>query len=156
RKFKHEALRSLVIESGGLSGSVVRAVGGSQLPNLEHLELWLGSDGYGGSVKVKDLAPILSGENFPRLKSLALRDSEIAHEVASALADAPILPRLEVLDLSLGVLGDEGVVALLSGGRLGGLKKLDIHHHYVTDEALDGLKALGIELDASDRQDESR
>lgn len=150
---RHEALKALVIESGGLSGDVVRSVAASDLPNLEHLELWLGVEDYGGDATVEDLAPILSGAAFPRLKSLGLRDCEFADALAAALADAPVLRRIETLDLSLGTLGDDGVVALLAGGHLAGLRKLDIHHHYVSDEVLDGLKALGIELDAGDRQD---
>ncbi|MFN8512833.1 MAG: hypothetical protein U0841_09650 [Chloroflexia bacterium] len=33
------------------------------------------------------------------------------------------------------------------------LRKLDIHHHYCSDEAVAQLEALGIELDASDPQE---
>ncbi len=149
----HDSLRVLVIESGGLDGEVVRTVAAAQLPNLEHLELWLGDEYYGGGATVADLAPILSGEVFPKLKYLGLRDFDGADVLAVALADAPVLRRIEVLDLSLGTLGDEGVVALLQGGALSSLKRLDIHHHYVSDEVLDGLKALGIELNADDQQD---
>jgi hypothetical protein len=150
---RHERLRSLILESGGLPGRVVRAVGAADLPNLEHLELWLGSDNYGGDATVADLAPILEGKVFPRLKYLGLRDCERADEVAAALAGAPIVRRIEVLDLSLGNLADEGAVALLNGGQLSGLRRLDIHHHYVSDEVLDGLTALGIELNTEDRQE---
>lgn len=150
---RHEAMKALVIESGGLPGEVVRAVAALDLPNLEHLELWLGDSNYGGDATVEDLSPILSGAAFPRLKYLGLRDCEFADALAAALADAPVLRRLETLDLSLGTLGDEGVVALLSGGNLAGLRKLDIHHHFASDEAIDGLKALGIELDAGERQE---
>jgi hypothetical protein len=147
---RHEGLRSLIIESGGLPGEVVRQVAAADLPDLEHLELWLGTENYGGDATVADLAPILEGKRLPRLKYLGLRDCESADLVAAALAGAPILSRLETLDLSLGNLGDEGAVALLEGGKLPGLKRLDIHHHYVSDEVLDGLKALGIGLDDGD------
>jgi hypothetical protein len=150
---RHEGLRTLVIESGGLPAGVVRAVGAAEFPNLEHLELWLGSPGYGGDATPEDLAPILSGSAFPRLKTLGLRDCEWADGLAVALADAPVLRRIEALDLSLGNLGDEGAVALLSGGNLSGLKRLDIHHHYVSDEVLDGLRATGVDLNADDRQE---
>ncbi|HEU5116703.1 MAG TPA: hypothetical protein VFT74_08530, partial [Isosphaeraceae bacterium] len=71
---RHEALKALVIESGGLPGEVVRSVCAAEFPNLEHLELWLGSGGYGGDTSSEDLAPILSGTVFPRLKYLGLRD----------------------------------------------------------------------------------
>ncbi len=152
-KVHHESLKTLIIESGGLPGSVVRSVGSADFPNLEHLELWLGSENYGGDATIDDLAPILSGAAFPRLKYLGLRDSEQADAVATALADAPILRRIETLDLSLGNLGDEGAVALISGGNLSGLKRLDIHHHYVSDEVIDGLKDTGVELIADERRE---
>ncbi|MEU3173174.1 MULTISPECIES: STM4011 family radical SAM protein [unclassified Streptomyces] len=37
---RHEALRSLTMETGGLPVEVVRGVGASELPALEHLDLW--------------------------------------------------------------------------------------------------------------------
>ncbi len=151
----HEGLKTLIFESGGLPRLVVRAVVAADLPNLEHLELWLGSDGYGGDSTLEDLAPILSGTVFPRIKYLGLRDCERADALATALADAPILRRIETLDLLLGNLGDEGAVALISGGNLSGLKRLDIHHHYVSDEVIDGLRDTGVELNAEERQDAS-
>jgi hypothetical protein len=153
RPIRHEALRELTIESGGLPPGVVRQMIFANLPNLEHLELWLGAEEYGGDTSPDDLEPLLSGALFPRLKYLGLRNCEYADALAAALARCPILKRIEVLDLSLGNLGDEGALALLAGGQLAGLKKLDIHHHYVSDEVLDGLKDLGIELDATDTQE---
>ncbi len=151
----HGGLKTLIFESGGLPKSIVRSVSAAELPNLEHLELWLGSGYYGGDATIDDLAPILSGTAFPRLKYLGLRDCEWADALATALADAPILRRIETLDLSLGNLGDEGAVALISGGNLSGLKRLDIHHHYVSAEVIDGLKDTGVDLNAEDARDES-
>lgn len=153
KRLRHENLRTLIVESGGLPAGAVRAVGRSRLPRLEHLELWLGTPSYGGDSGPEDLGSILSGAAFPGLKYLGFRNSEVADRVAAALAEAPILPRLEVLDLSMGNLGDEGALALIRGGGLGGLRKLDIRHHYVSDEVLDGLQMFGIELDASDRRE---
>ena len=105
---RHEALREFAFESGGLPAAVVGSVGECDLPALRHLELWLGTDGYGGDATVDDLAPILTGARLPALTHLGLRDSEIADEVAAALAGAPVVARLESLDLSLGALSDVG------------------------------------------------
>jgi hypothetical protein len=126
------------------------------LPALEHLELWLGTDGYGGTVTVPDLEKILSGSLFPRLTYLGLRDSDIADAVAAAVAQSPLLERIEVLDLSMGTLGDEGVEALLASPALTRLKKLDIHHHYCSLEMVARLEGIGIEVDASEREDEGQ
>jgi hypothetical protein len=150
-KLHHQVLKTLIIESGGLDAEVVRSVGRSDLPRLEHLELWLGSANYGATTTVADLKPILEGRRFPGLSYLGLRDCEIADAVAVAVAKAPILKRIQILDLSLGNLTDEGAQALLD--RAAVLKKLDIHHHFVSAALVKKLAALGIKLDASDPQE---
>ena len=69
RPFHHSALRRLVLETGGMPAGVVRAVCGSTLPALEHLELWLGTPEYGSDVTVADLEPILSGRRSRRSRT---------------------------------------------------------------------------------------
>ncbi|MFC9970323.1 STM4015 family protein [Spirillospora sp. NPDC127200] len=151
---KSTALKLLRLESGGLPGRVVRAVAASDLPNLEHLDLWLGEGNYGGDATVADLAPILSGERLPALRHLGLEDSEIQDEIAAAVAGAPIVARLETLSLAMGVLTDEGAEALLSGQPLTHLRKLDLSHHYLTDAMQERIRAAlpGVEVDLNDQQ----
>ncbi|MFI8301189.1 STM4015 family protein [Streptomyces nigra] len=153
---QHSALRRLVVETGGLPASVVRGIGASDLPTLEHLDLWLGTPDYGGDSEAADLEPILSGARLPRLRHLALRNSEIQDAVAAAVAAAPVVARLEVLDLSMGVLTDEGAGALLNGQPLTHLKKLDLHHHYLSkafeEQVRQALEPAGVEVDL-DRDD---
>lgn len=148
---RHDALRSLTMESGGLPVDVVRGVGASELPALEHLDLWLGTSWYGADSEAADLEPILSGDRFPRLRHLALRNSEIQDEVAAAVASAPVVARLDVLDLSMGTLSDDGVVSLLGGQPLTHLKKLDLHHNYLSEplrqRLTETLAAAGVEVD---------
>jgi hypothetical protein len=149
RKFKHENLKSLAFEASNLPREVVRAVGASDLPVLEHLEIWLGTSNYGANTKVADLKDILSGKNLPKLRYLGLRNSEIADDIAVALAKSPLPGRLRVLDLSLGTLGKRGAEALLAAPALARLEKLDIHHHYVPPDLVERLEALGPEVVAS-------
>jgi uncharacterized protein (TIGR02996 family) len=150
RKLKHDNLKSLAFEASNLPREVVQAVGASTLPALEHLELWLGTSEYGADTRVEDLAGILKGKGLPALRTLALRNSEISDDVAEVLGKAPVLKRLRVLDLSLGTLGDRGAKALLASPELSRLEKLDIHHHYVSPELVERLRALGIEVDAEE------
>ncbi|MEV4628502.1 STM4015 family protein [Micromonospora sp. NPDC049523] len=152
---RHEALRELAFESGGLPAAVVRAVGECDLPGLTHLELWLGTDNYGGDATVEDLAPILAGTRLPALTYLGLRDAEIADPVAAALAGAPVVARLQTLDLSLGILSDTGAAALLAGQPLTHLRRLDLHHHFVSEDMAARLVAElpGVEVDLSDVQE---
>ena len=124
-------------------------VGECDLPALEHLELWLGTDSYGGNATVDDLAAILAGTRLPALRYLGLRDAELADEVAAAVAGAPVVARLSTLDLSLGVLSDVGAAALLGGQPLTHLRRLDLHHHYLSEEMMarlrDELSPAGVE-----------
>ncbi|RAY10898.1 leucine-rich repeat domain-containing protein [Actinomadura craniellae] len=155
KKVRHASLRTLRIESAGLRSHVVRTVGACELPALEHLELWLGVETQGGSATAADLAPILGGERLPSLRHLGLRNSEIQDEIAAAVASAPVVARLESLDLSMGALTDAGAEALLSGQPLTHLKELDLHHHYLTDAMMDRLRAAlpGVDVDLSDGED---
>ncbi|HNC46778.1 MAG TPA: hypothetical protein PLU80_21590, partial [Acidobacteriota bacterium] len=134
--------------------SVVRAVTAADFPELEHLELWLGTENYGATTEPVDLAPLFSGRLFPKLKYLGLRNSDFSDLIATAMADSPLLERLETLDLSLGTLGDEGAEALLKSPATAKLRFLDLHHHYCSDEMMEKLKALGIKVDLSDAQGE--
>jgi hypothetical protein len=140
RPFKHEALRTLVFESGGLSAETMGAVGESEIPELEHLEFYFGEQDYGGGAGIDDIAWLLSGETFPKLRHLGLRDAPNQDEIAAALAHAPIVARLEELDLSLGTLGDEGAAALLAGQPLTHLRKLDLHHHFMSSAMTQRLR----------------
>lgn len=148
----HAKLKSLVIESGGLDVDVLRDAVSEDLPALEHLEIWLGSENYGGNVSLSDLEPVLSGKKFPKLKYLGLRDSEIQDEIAAAIARAPILARLETLDLSLGTLSDEGAAALLGSDAFYGLRKVDLHHHYLSDGMMARLKSTGLNVNLGEQQ----
>src|SRR5258707_6794124 len=90
----HNRLKSLTIETGGLPPQLLEEAAVSQLPLLEHLELWLGTEGYGGDATVKDLQTFFQGTIFPNLKHFGLRDSEIADEIAVPLKSAPLLSRI--------------------------------------------------------------
>jgi hypothetical protein len=150
---RHDRLRKLVIETGGLPGSVVREVATAHLPELEHLELWLGDPGYGRNVTEDDLRPILAGGLFPKLKYLGLRNDTEADATAVLLARSPIVGQLEVLDLSLGALGDQGAAALVNCQALKNVQSLHIRRHYVSEAIVRQLQRCGPEVDASDRQE---
>ncbi|MBT2482353.1 STM4015 family protein [Streptomyces sp. ISL-94] len=149
--FTHRRLRSLTVETGGMPAAAVRNVAASALPALEHLDLWLGTAGYGGDCELTDVEPILGGDRLPNLRHLGLRNSDIQDEIAAATAAAPVVARLETLDLSMGVLTDVGGTALLGGQPLTHLKTLDLHHNYLTEPLKqrfrDVLEQAGVTLD---------
>lgn len=149
---RHERLRRLTVETGGMPAEAVRGVAGSDLPALVHLDLWLGTSEYGGDCEAGDLEPFFAGSRLPALKHLALRNSEIQDVICSSLASAPVVARLDVLDVSMGVLTDDGATALLSGQPLTHLKSLDLHHNYlsaaVRSRLLETLEPHGVQVHA--------
>ncbi|GAA2874160.1 hypothetical protein Acy02nite_32160 [Actinoplanes cyaneus] len=155
---RHESLRELVFQSAGLPAGVVRAIGAAALPALESLELWLGVGRHGGDVTVADLAPILAGRSLPALTRLGLRNAEIADEIAEAVAAAPVVAGLRVLDLSMGMLSDRGGEALLAGQPLTHLETLDLSHHFLSAELARRLveELPAVAVDVSDEQVEQQ
>jgi hypothetical protein len=152
---RHDGLRDLTFESGGLPAGVVRAVGASDLPHVRSLELWLGTGDYGGDTTVADLADLLGGSTLPALTSLGLCNSEIADDVAAAVAGAPVVARLKVLDLSMGVLTDRGAAALLAGQPLTHLAELRLQHHYLSTAMMERLVTAlpGVAVDLDEQLD---
>ncbi|MGV9380997.1 STM4015 family protein [Nonomuraea sp. NPDC003707] len=148
---RHESLKVLRFETGGLLGEAVRGVGACDLPALEHLDMWFGVDEYGGDATVGDVAGILGGERLPRLRHLGLQNSQIQDELAAAVASAPIVAGLETLSLAMGGLTDAGAEALLSGQPLTHLRRLDLSHHDIGLEMRARLTAAlpGVDVDLS-------
>lgn len=132
-------LEKLVMVSGGLPGSVMQQIAIADLPRLRHLELWLGTEDYGCSIKPEHLDQLLDAlHRFPELKYLALCNYEQANQLAQQLAARPPLPAsITTLDLSKGTLADHGARALLTlADRLNQLDLLDLHHHYLSNKMM--------------------
>jgi hypothetical protein len=125
-QLQHENLMALRIESGGLSQQAISDLCSLELPSLEYLELWLGRDEYGGNSSIEDLSPIISGEAFPKLKYLGLRNCEYGDDIAFALADSPLMDSLIELDLSMGTLTVVGMSKLINSSKLNTLDTLNI------------------------------
>ncbi|WP_406148979.1 STM4015 family protein [Streptomyces sp. NBC_01012] len=154
----HEGLRVLRVESGGLSGEAVAQIVAASLPSLEHLELWLGDDYYGGGARAEHLAPLLACTDRPALRHLGLQNSTVQDHLAAAVASAPVVRGLTSLSLSMGTLGDKGAEALLSGQSLSHLRELDLSHHYLSQDMMlriwTELEPQGVRVNLTDRQEE--
>ncbi|MCX4767186.1 STM4015 family protein [Streptomyces sp. NBC_01275] len=153
---RHEHLRTLRFENGGLPAQVVHGVAASDLPALEHLDLWLGVEWYGRTATVGDLAPILDGSRLPALRRLGLQNCDLQDETATAVATAPVVARLTSLHLGRGTLSDAGAEALLTGQPLHHLKELDLHHHFLSDAMMqrlrETLEPFGVRVDVDEQE----
>lgn len=149
---KHD-LQTLVIETGGLGAHVIDQICKTHWPKLKTLEIWTGTDNYGGDSALTDVALILDGRLFPSLVNLKIKNCEYADGVVKALVTSRIFGQLETLDLGMGTLGDEGAQALFESPTTRKLKGLAFDHHYVSQQVVEKLKSLGIPVSAEDAQE---
>lgn len=158
----HTALKTLKIESGGLSVNMIQSLMQAQLPNLETLSLWLGSEEYGFDAEASDFGPLLLGTAypdikplFPKLTKLALANSPIGDDLAEAMEQSGVLfGQLSELDMSMGIMTDRGAQALAENEHLGKLKKLDLSNNYIQDEGLiEQMKAKGVRVKSSGQKE---
>jgi len=144
--------RELYIETGGLTRKNLTAICNASWPKLETLSIWFGDDNYGGNCRVADVAPILDGKKFPRVKHLGLKNSQWGDELAPALLASKILPRLETLDVSMSHLTIAGIRTYSAAAdRLRHLQSIDLSMCLLDAEALKLAKKLGKNVDV-DRQ----
>ncbi len=149
---RHENLKALILETGGLSPETVHQIYEWELPALEHLELWFGSEYYGGTCKEKDLQPLLDDLKFPNLTYLGLRNSQFADDAMEMLVRSHLLEGLQVLDLSMSTLGDEGAAKLLECPAIRDLEILNVSECYLSGAMIDQLRSLEIQVLADDQR----
>ncbi len=134
-------LEKFVHISSGLSKNVPIELGKAMLPELRHLELYLGEEDYGNTCKMKSFAGIFEGKGLPRLEYLGLANSEWERELIVALAKAPIVRRIRTLDLTKGTLWREGAQALIEhAAAFRHLELLDVRDNYFDDEQAAAIK----------------
>ncbi|MGB3759977.1 MAG: STM4015 family protein [Rivularia sp. (in: cyanobacteria)] len=151
---RHNNLQTLIVETGGLEPQTVAQICNMNLPALEHLELWFGSDSYGGDCTVVDVKPIVKDLVFPDLNYLGLRNSQFADDIAEAVISYSLIETISILDLSLGNLSDEGAEILLSCAAVNELDILNVSEARLSDEMVDNLSTLNCQLLAEKQNDE--
>lgn len=146
-------LTSLEIISGGMPTDVVEDIVHSGLPNLEKLVLYVGVNDYGFDDDLEIFRPFFSKENYPKLKYLGIVDAEGEDEIVDRFLESDILPQLEVMDISCGILTDEGAQKLLDqADKVGHLQLIDMHYHFLSKSMQHKLQQLPVKVDLSDPQ----
>lgn len=148
-KMKLPSLKRLEVVTGGFTKENMKAVSEAEWPELETLILYFGD--YRANCTVEDLAAVLDGRNFPKLKHLGLCNAAFADDIAKALPESRILKQIETLDLSHGWMFDKGFEALLAGaGAFRHLASLVLPKNAISDALADKLQKLARKVDLSD------
>jgi uncharacterized protein (TIGR02996 family) len=136
------ALRHLELQTGGLPRDTLRAIVASELPELETLVVWTGSDGYGADTTADDVRALLRMK-LPKLTRLGICNAEHAHEWADDVLESPLLPQLQALDLSMGTFDDAAAERFVArSSALAHLDELDLRENLMGDEAAAALSSL--------------
>lgn len=140
--------------TGGLERANARAIAAGRFPAIEHLEIWYGQEEYGGDATVADVTPLLARTDLPKLRRLGLRNAKFADELISELAHSPLLPKLRVLDLSLGCLTDAGAQQIANHrDAFAHLDELDVNDNYLTDSGLRALAGCAKKITSEDQRE---
>jgi hypothetical protein len=86
-------------------------------------------------------AHILSRGCFPRLRRLAVQQTELTTASVRALANSPLLDQLTELELTYNQIGDEGAAVLAVSPRISRLRRLEISECGIGEE---GARALAV------------
>ncbi|HEY1813965.1 MAG TPA: TIGR02996 domain-containing protein [Kofleriaceae bacterium] len=136
-------LRDLEVVTGGMSAECLRAFATANVPMLESMSLWLGSDNYGATGTVDDLGALLAAAGVPKLRRLGIMNSEIADTLIEPLAGSNVLKQLTELDLRYGTLTDEGAERLLANARaFGHLAKLDLSANCLSSDTTQRVRGI--------------
>ncbi len=149
-------LRRFATLTGGLQKDAIASIAGAHWPELERLELQIGSSRYDSNITPDDLQPILDGEGLPAtLVHLGLANYEFTNELIPRLVSSKILPRIRELDLSQGSFGPEGAEALIANkAAFAHLDKLDLSESWLdTPIAARVREALPKAITADQRYD---
>ncbi|SNR14412.1 STM4015 family protein [Tenacibaculum jejuense] len=135
-------LKTLTIESGGLDNELIEDIAKSKnsLTSLEELEIWFGTSDYGATVTKETVKKLLADNPFPNLQHLGLMNAEIQDEIVAVLENHEILSRIKTLDISMGVLREEGGKSLLRNEALDQLEKINCDFHYMSEEQTKALR----------------
>ncbi|MBN3922322.1 hypothetical protein [Nostoc sp. NMS4] len=123
------------------------------MPSLEYLELWGGRCRYS---HFDFFETLFSGELLPNLSYLALPSFENTDVLVEALVQSPIIERLAVLDISMGILTDNGAENLLNCPSVNRLHTLNISKNCISPQIIQQLSQLDCRLIADSQEENYR
>ena len=151
--WKLHYLKTLIVETGGLSHEAVQDLERADLPNLEHLELWTGQEEFGSSCEAEHIIHLLESRRWEYLRHLGIRNCEFADDVILWLTRSPLIEQLKTLDFSLGCVSDRGAEALLNCAAVRELQAVDLHYHYISEPLVQQLRTLPLDINLDEPQE---
>lgn len=145
---RHEHLKSLIIETADITQDNIEQICSMDLPELEYFELWFGRD-YQYRNALLPLAPIFSGNTYPKVKYLGICSYEATKTLVAEISKAPIMKRLVVLDLKMGTLVDDDLEPLLDSSITENLKVLNVTGNKLSQEAIAKLAQQSYQIISS-------
>jgi uncharacterized protein (TIGR02996 family) len=137
------ALRRGEFRTGGMSTNSAKAIAKATWPRIEHLEVWYGDKNYGGTATLKDVVALLGRSDLTELRSLGIKNTAFSDELPGVLAASPLVAQLSELDLSMGVMTDEGARLLVTHkAAFQHLKVLDVSENYLSKFGVAVLKGV--------------
>jgi len=153
-KLELPALRRAIFTTGGLSQASGKAIAAASWPQLEQLEVCYGDDDYGGECTIKQVLPLLDRTDLPKLVRLGLKDAMFADEICAALPKSKLLRQLKHLDLSLGLLSDDGAKTIAAHrDAFAHLEVLDVSKNYLTPAGIRLLKGAARKIITADQKE---
>lgn len=146
-----EGLESFTIICGGLGADVIKQIENAKLPHLKKLLLYIGVELYGFDGDIDTIKSLLANADFPELEYLGIVDSEIQDEITEAVLASKFINQISTLDLSCGTITDKGGQMIIDKmPDCPNIKTIDLSHNYFSDEMLEKLEKLNVEIDLSD------
>lgn len=154
----HNCLQSLEIICGGLPQEIIKEVQEASLPSLKKLLLYIGVEDYGFDGGIQTIKDLLEKSDFPGLTYLGITDSEIQDEITRAVLDSKYISQISTLDLAYGTMTDKGGAMLLEElPNYAGIKKLNLEHHFLSDDMVKKISSMceekGIEVNMEEQQE---
>ena len=153
-KMEAPSLERAIFITGGLSKSCGKGIATASMPKIKHLEIYYGTDEYGGECSLSEVQPLLDRTDLTNLTYLGLKNSEFADEIASAMKGAKVLKTLKTLDLSLGTMTDAGAEALAAAkDSLAHLEVLDLTRNFLSAKGIKAVKGICKKVITSEQED---
>ncbi|MEM7715183.1 MAG: hypothetical protein AAF349_16660 [Cyanobacteria bacterium P01_A01_bin.68] len=145
KAFKHESLKTLVIDADGISDRNLAKLCNLDLPSLEYLEIWL-NRGDSHNINIESLAPILAGKYCKNLIYLGIRNSKNTNELIKAIVDSQIINSLKILEITNGNIKSDVARALLESPAIRKLHTLNVSGSGLNANTIEKLSQLNCRI----------